>query len=821
MNPSKRPAVPPAVKEGYITDFISGELVKETPEEVEAVQVFARQLVEDYGYSKEQLQTRPQMRNKAKSPDTSKDALPDIIVFSNHRKAANDCCMVVECRKKNRKDGRDQLEDYLRHSPAELGVWFNGAERLFLRKLEKDGKVIFQEIPNIPLAGQRVEDIGRFRRQDLKTTHNLKAIFRAIRNYLAANTIGATRDEVLARQLINLIFCKLYDEQYTAPHDMVRFRAGIHEKEAVVVQRIMELFEEVRATRQEVIEAEDKLTLDNASIVYVVGELQNYSLMNSERDVIADAFEVFIGHALKGGQGQFFTPRNVVRMIVDMIDPAETDKIIDPSCGSGGFLIDALRYVWAKAAKKYTHLGWQEDQIEEKKREIATNNFRGIDKDYFLSKVARAYMNLVGDGATGIFCEDSLERPTAWKKETQASVEWGSFDVIITNPPFGSKIPVTGEDKLQQYELGYKWKYDTSAGRWYKTGILKEQEEPQVLFIERCFELLKEGGRMAMVLPDGILGNEQQEYVRNYILEKGSLFAIVDLPFITFCPHVTIKTSVLFIQKGRQAKSDKVFISLNEHCGHDKKGRPIPEDDIIHVFNHYATQQSNGHNFFIDKSVLEPSFIARRYLQKYVDNLLKINSTIHEVIAFEKIIEKIHNGANISDASIYVAKNEGIPYILVSSITKEGIDFENLKYIKQRLKTDKEVIKNTVSEHSIVMTRAGNSGIAANIPPDLVGGVASGFLINITIRKEVNPYYIVSFLNSQYGQMQLERIASGSILQSIRSSDLKKIQIILPEKEIQDQIGNKLKEAVYAKAAGRKSIAEADRDILHLVNTTC
>lgn len=139
--------------------------------------------------------------------------------------------------------------------------------------------------------------------------------------------------------------------------------------------------------------------------------------------------------------------------------------------------------------------------------------------------------------------------------------------------------------------------------------------------------------------------------------------------------------------------------------------------------------------------------------------------------------------------------------------------------LKKSLKTEKEVIKNTVGEHSIVMTRAGNSGIAANIPPHLVGGVASGFLINITIKKEVNPYYIVSFLNSQYGQMQLERISSGSILQSIRSSDLKKVQIILPNKEIQDRIGNKIKEAVYAKAAGRKSIEEADRDILHLVRT--
>ena len=128
------------------------------------------------------------------------------------------------------------VEDYLRFSKAGLGVWFNGEERFFLRKFEKGGRIEFQEIPNIPIAGQRVDDIGKFRQKDLKQTHNLKAIFKSIRNHLAANTVGATRDEVLAQQLINLIFCKLYDEKNTAPNDIVRFRAGVDEKQKMLKQ---------------------------------------------------------------------------------------------------------------------------------------------------------------------------------------------------------------------------------------------------------------------------------------------------------------------------------------------------------------------------------------------------------------------------------------------------------------------------------------------------------------------------------------------------------------------------------------------------------
>ena len=803
-------------KTGYLVDFISGQEVKANSEEIEAVQVFTRQLVEDYNYPKEHIQTRPQFRVKVRPSDTKKEYPVDIAVFPNSKKQEDEIYIIVECKNKTRKDGRTQLQDYLRFSNAYLGVWFNGNERFFLRKIEKQGRIEFEEIPNIPKYGQRIEDIGRFKQKDLKPTHNLKAIFKSIRNYLAANTVGATRDEVLAQQLINLIFCKLYDEKNTAPNDIIKFRAGLNEKPEEVESRILGIFQEVKTNLPEVIDMDDRILLDTNSIIYVVGELQNYSLMNSERDIIADAFETFIGHALKGEQGQFFTPRNVVKMVVDILEPNENDKIIDPACGSGGFLIDALKYVWDIADRKYQTLGWKETEIVRKKIDIATNNFRGIDKDYFLSKVAKAYMNLVGDGTTGIFCEDSLENPNNWKAETKLKIPMESFDILLTNPPFGSKITVSGEAKLKQFNVGYKWKFDSKVNKWIKTEKLKKQEQPQVLFIERCLDLLKNGGRMAMVLPSGILGNQQEEYLRQYILDKGNLFAIVELPFETFSPNVTINTSVLFIQKGRNPQKD-IFISINKYCGHDKKGRPINKDDIPDIAKFYKNKQSDENNLFIKSKFLESSFVAKRYLRKYIANLDKIEKSKYSVVNFGDIIASIHNGANIDDASIYVDKKKGIPYILVKSITKEGINFENLKYIKNSLETDdKDIIKNQVDEISIVMTRAGNSGIAANIPPDLIGGVASGFLINIKIKKEINPYYIVSFLNSEYGQLQLERISSGSILQSIRSSDLKKIKIILPSEEIQKSIGEILKDAVYKTAEARKKIEEANNEISKL-----
>lgn len=574
------------LKEGFIYDYISGVPVKASPEEVEATQVFSKILVEDYGYPKEFIQTRPQFHVKVRPSDVKKEYPVDIAVFSDSEKTDDSLNIVVECKKKNRKDGRTQLENYLTLSKANLGVWFNGEERFYLYKQNiDDGRVLFNEIPNIPRYGERLEDIGALKREDLIVTHNLKSTFKAIRNYLAANAVGATRDEVLAQQLINLIFCKIYDEKYTPQKSIVRFRVGLKEKNAEVRTRIDKLFVDVKTKYREVFTKEDVLTLDDNSIAYIVGELQNYCLINAERDVLSDAFETFIDHALKGGQGQFFTPRNVVKMMVEILDPDDNDMIIDPACGSGGFIIESLRFVWNKIITRYREMGWDDAAILEEKIDVANKCIRGIDKDYFLSKIAKAYMAIMGDGKGGVFCEDSLERPENWDAKTQQKIDLGKFDVVLTNPPFGSKIPVTGEDKLKQYELAHKWKNKKGTNEWEK-GKLADKEAPQILFIERCYQLLKDGGRMAIVLPEGIYGNNLLGYIRKYLLEKGRILAIIDVPIETFMPNTATKTSILVFQKLKEENIPNnypIYMTIAETCGHDRRGNVIDDDDVAKI----------------------------------------------------------------------------------------------------------------------------------------------------------------------------------------------------------------------------------------------
>jgi len=577
------------LKEGYVLDYISNQQVKATPEEVEAVQPFSKQLVEDYNYPKKNIRTRPQYRIKQR-PSGNKDFPLDIVVFKGEEHSYDNEYILVECKRKNKQDGRQQLENYLLFSKAQLGVWFNGEERLFLRKIEKlDGLIIFEEIPNIPEYQQRVEDIGKFKRNDLKPTHNLKSIFKAIRNYLAGNVVGATRDEILAQQLINLIFCKIYDERFTEKDSILTFRAGLDENSEDVRERILKLFNQVKRKYKEVFDDRDNLELDANSIAYVVGELQRYCLIDAERDIVADAFETFIGHALKGGQGQFFTPRNIIKMIVEILDPNDEDLIIDPACGTGGFLIESLRYIWRNLENEGKKLDWSRENLQEEKMEVALNKIRGIDKDYFLAKVAKAYMAIMGDGKSGIFNEDSLDQVSNWGSNTKTKVHLDSFSVLMTNPPFGSKIKVSGEKKLKQYQLGYKWilnSNEENKNHEFAKGRLKDKEAPQILFIERSLQLLKNYGRMGIVLPDGIFGNETTAYIRNWLITTTRVVAIIDVPIETFMPNTGTKTSVLIVQKLELSQIPKdypIFMAVADFCGHDRRGKEIKEDDIANI----------------------------------------------------------------------------------------------------------------------------------------------------------------------------------------------------------------------------------------------
>jgi type I restriction enzyme M protein len=533
---------------------------------------------------------------------------------------------------------------------------------------------------------------------------------------LAGMTTGITRDEALAQEIINLLFCKILDEQETEPEATVTFRAGIDEPAATVKKRILGLFETVKTKAyDDVFTSNDTITLDAESVRYVVGELQNYCVMDADRDAIGDAFEVFIGPALRGTEGQFFTPRNVVQMMVEMLDPKPGEQIIDPACGSGGFLITALTHVWEHVRREAKRKNWTERQRLKREVDVASNCFRGLDKDSFLAKVCKAYMALIGDGRGGVFCENSLNPPSEWHAITQAKVNLGTFDVLLTNPPFGAKIPIKGAAVLSQYDLGFKWERDKATKEPVKTTTLMESRPPQILFLERCLQLLKTGGRMGIVLPESILGNPSYEFLIAFIQTRARIMGVVTMPEPLFKTSgkggTHTKVAVLLLRKEKPSRAGyEMFMGDVKWCGHDSRGNPTLRknaatgqvellDEVPLVAKCYAALASgittrDHFGFSLRSDAVQNRILVPKYYDPEIERDLKALEATHRVVT----IGQLQKSKALSlDTGIEIGKmaygTGTIPFIRTSDLSnweikadfKQGVSQEIYDDLKDRI----------------------------------------------------------------------------------------------------------------------------------------
>ncbi|MFW6046817.1 MAG: N-6 DNA methylase [Candidatus Woesearchaeota archaeon] len=828
-------------KKKYIVDYISGEKVRNTPEETEAVQVLAKQLVENFNYDKEQIQTHPQYRVKASPSDTSKKYPVDIAVFKTAAKKDEDVQIVAECKSKTKKEGERQLKDYLRFCEARVGVWFNGEEKLYLKKIEKNGKVLFDTIPTLPKKGQKLEEIGKFKRKDLVTPHNLKNIFTVIKNYLAGNAVGTTRDEALAQQIINLVFCKIYDEKFTFMENMVSFRASINDSPEEVKERILLLFKKVKAKYKEVINVGDEIRLDANSIVYVVGELQNYCLLGAERDAIAEAFEIFIGPSLKGSQGQFFTPRNVIQLLVELIDPKIDDYVIDPACGTGGFLLESLKHMWKKLDSQAKESDWPSRALQEDKTAIAVHQIRGIEKDNFLSKVAKAYMTIMGDGKGGIFCEDSLERPVEWKDKTCQNITANTFDVLLTNPPFGKDIKIIGENKLKQFDLGYSWQM--KQGVPYKTNKLKNKENPYVLFIERSLELLKDGGRMGIVLPEIVFHGTNSKYIMNYICNNNNIEWIVDLPRNTFQPHTGAKCIAIIFEKN-VSQQEKIKMAVAEEVGHDHRGKKKYRwdnetntinknelwDDIPLIIEEAKSKTFKKYCFEQNSKACKDTeiFVPRFYWDDKVEEVREeANNNGMHLVSVDELIEEgaishYFNGHGSPKAHF---KGKGdIPYVRVKDIINWEVYRDPTAMVPQRVYEafkDKGIKNKYLQTGDILFVWRGSKrigSVAMVAPYDQKVILTREILTLRTTREEnkynLNPYYLIYLLEHELTKKQFyNKILVDT---TIDNMDDRWKTLMLPfhnDKKVIDEISLKVKNVFEQMWQARETILDFKNNI--------
>ncbi len=559
------------------------------PEEV-VRQLWVHRLVTKYKYPLERLTVEYPVTF---GRDTSKRA--DIVVFDKDRPTVP--YLIVEVKQTKLKDGKEQLKSYTHATGAPLALWSNGGQTI---QWHRKNPNYFVELPDIPRASQRIEDIvdqpwtiqTLIEKENEREKEGFKA--RSLRDLIVD-----LEDEVLANagvdvfeEVFKLVFTKLYDEMacYQGKYKYLRFRNT--NTAAELKKQIQALFDDAKEKWPGVFLDDEKIRLSADHLQVCVGSLEEWKLFNSNLDVIDDAFEYLVSKSAKGEKGQYFTPRWVIDMCVKMLNPKEDETVIDPACGSAGFTVHAMFHVWGQIFDDMRLPRSNLFTMEEKPKRCINyvqEKVFAIDFDEKSVRVSRCLNLIAGDGETNVLHLNSLDWPkwdetvddkdwldtysAGWTRlrkqratKKQADYRNFKFDVLMANPPFAGDIKQT--DMLAPYVLAQKpnGKYESAVGR-------------DLLFIERNLDFLKPGGRMAIVLPQGRFNNSGDARVRRFIMEQCRILAVVGLHPNTFKPHTGTKTSVLLVQKWND----------------DANAGPLcPKVDDYEIF--FATQQVESVN---------------------------------------------------------------------------------------------------------------------------------------------------------------------------------------------------------------------------------
>lgn len=372
-------------------------------------------------------------------------------------------------------------------------------------------------------------------------------------------------------EVSKLLFCKLRDEKYMKKGGFYEFQIGTHESANEVYKRINEIYQKAKKDDEEVFKEDIKL---EPRVVYTVVEhLQQLAINKIDLDTKGIAFEKFMQDFFRGKMGQFFTPRNIVNFNIQMLNPQLDETVLDPACGSGGFLLACLDYIREYCAESY-----DEPEATHYWHDYAKTKLFGIEINDQIARVCKMNMIIHDDGHTNIISTDALNFFKEIKK-VKPRFKPNSFDIIPANPPFGAKVKKAEKEEkyLDQYEMGKG----------------KNTQKTEILFIERCIEFLKPGtGRMGLVLPDGILTNSSLQAVRDVLLMHCQLLAVVSLPQFAFAHFgAGVKSSLVFCR--RKDKDEvlpddyPIFMAIADTIGYDATGRDTPENDLDDIVKQY------------------------------------------------------------------------------------------------------------------------------------------------------------------------------------------------------------------------------------------
>lgn len=422
---------------------------------------------------------------------------------------------------------------------------------------------------------------------------NLVEVFKRLYFHLYSNS-SASRAERIIEDLSLLLLVKLADELAGGTDTCARFLDGRLDDRA--------LLDHFKEASPGLFDESASFNLDAPSLRRALADLAPVSLAHAPAHVLGDAFQAIMGPRLRGERGQFFTPRSLVRVMVEVLDPRPGQAVLDPACGTAGFLREAYSYVEEKyGADGATALA-----------------LVGIDKDYDLTRLASALLQISTRGHARVLNFNSLD-VREWQRVGEDAT---AFDVILTNPPFGAKIGITDPEILATFAFGHQWLSPKNGSQWVPSPALQGTQDPQTLFLDLCVGRLKPGGKLGIVLPEGLFGNKRTGYIWDYLRSKGTIIALLDCPRTAFQPGTDTKTNVLFFERHAERGSGsraRTRIAVALTCGHDRRGREIRSDGTRHPNDldeigpdfHYNGQAK----YWQEVELTNPYYLVPRYYE--------------------------------------------------------------------------------------------------------------------------------------------------------------------------------------------------------------
>jgi type I restriction enzyme M protein len=536
-------------------------------------------------------------------PDRTPHDTADLVVFRDDERKRP--FAVIECKRDGVTDAefKQAIEQacgngtWAKLRAAFVGV-VAGQTRLFLDFSDKYG-VLERErniVADLPAQYGKPEEF-KYRKGGLLDTQAVsrEQLISAIRKCHQTLWGGGRLSPPAAfGELCKVIFVKISDELAARRQgEPYEFQIKTYESSQRLAERIRRLYDQQKVRDPEVFE--EGIRFDDQTLRTIVSHLEGINLSKTDLDTKGVAFEQFMDGFFKGDFGQYFTPREIISFAVEMLDPQNDALVLDPACGSGGFLLYALDHV-RREATDY----WPDDPAGQYRHwhDFAQTRLYGLEINEEIARVAKMNMIVHDDGHTNVAGTDALQ-PLSRIREVTGNTAFaaGKFDLVLTNPPFGSQVALAERPYLAEYDLGNQ---TDAKGRKRP----RKNQKTEILFLERIWEFLKPGtGRAAVVLPDGLLTNSSLQYVRDFLLDRFQVLAVVSLPQTAFAHYgAGVKASVVFLRKRAEDESpddeEAIFMASPEMIGYDATGRKC-RNDLPEVVRQYRQFLKNPEPFFV------------------------------------------------------------------------------------------------------------------------------------------------------------------------------------------------------------------------------